>query len=521
MKHRVREAIFNLVGTDAAGKHAIDVFAGTGALGLEAISRGAESATLIERHVPTATVVKQNLAAVGRRRAACELLVTSAFVWGKRDLEGDCAWPPAGPQSQRPWLAFVSPPYAFFVERQEEMLTLIRVAPRRTPRPGSVLVVEADERFDFEQSCPMACLKQERSGPGWDVRVLSARRGRGLAISGRTVFADLKLARMNTRLLPWRFSCRCLPSRLSASMGQSQDDYRQRLWDGVALGRRDRADEPVTEQRGNARAEQPLDARRKPRPGPHDLHSRPTHRARRASSSQAAATRGLAIDKEGHFPAAWLAERGVLGVVVSLPVRWRGKPLSDSAAWMASAPCASCEPTQSASALNPGSDRRDGLLGGRASWLRVVATLAGGATGRPRRRSAGRRFLPGPTSRYSSTRSSRCVPEVTHGGSCRQLLGEKPSNPELASPPCPPMSTSRTADAADVADPLGRRRRSLPLANPMRYFDACQQHGVDAELHVYPTGGHGYGMWAEQRIGERLARLLLKNWLQSRGYATP
>ena len=42
MKHRVREAIFNLISTESDGAHAIDLFAGTGALGLEAISRGAE-----------------------------------------------------------------------------------------------------------------------------------------------------------------------------------------------------------------------------------------------------------------------------------------------------------------------------------------------------------------------------------------------------------------------------------------------------------------------------------------------
>src|SRR5205823_2176218 len=52
MKDRTREAVFNLLGPGVTGTHAIDLFAGTGALGLEAISRGAESATLIEQHFP-------------------------------------------------------------------------------------------------------------------------------------------------------------------------------------------------------------------------------------------------------------------------------------------------------------------------------------------------------------------------------------------------------------------------------------------------------------------------------------
>src|SRR5437868_14777408 len=58
MKDRVREAVFNLLGPQIAGSHAIDLFAGTGALGLEAISRGASKATFIERHLPTAKLIE-------------------------------------------------------------------------------------------------------------------------------------------------------------------------------------------------------------------------------------------------------------------------------------------------------------------------------------------------------------------------------------------------------------------------------------------------------------------------------
>src|SRR5687768_13415002 len=54
MKDRVREAVFNLIGPRVVGKRAIDLFAGTGAIGLEALSRGASHAVLLERHFPTA-----------------------------------------------------------------------------------------------------------------------------------------------------------------------------------------------------------------------------------------------------------------------------------------------------------------------------------------------------------------------------------------------------------------------------------------------------------------------------------
>ena len=144
MKHRVRESIFNLVGMELVGRHAIDLFAGTGALGLEALSRGAVHATFIEKHVPTARVIEENIKALGVEGAAT-LLMTSAFLWGKRDATG------AGIQdSALPWLVFCSPPYAFYVDRSEEMIELIRSVMDAAP-PGSILVVESDERFDFGQ----------------------------------------------------------------------------------------------------------------------------------------------------------------------------------------------------------------------------------------------------------------------------------------------------------------------------------------------------------------------------------
>ena len=57
MKDRVREALFNLLGRAVEGKTAIDLFAGTGALAFEALSRGAARAVAIELHRPTARLI--------------------------------------------------------------------------------------------------------------------------------------------------------------------------------------------------------------------------------------------------------------------------------------------------------------------------------------------------------------------------------------------------------------------------------------------------------------------------------
>jgi 16S rRNA (guanine966-N2)-methyltransferase len=162
MKHRTREAIFNLIGTECAGRHAIDLFAGTGALGLEALSRGAASATFIEKHVPSARIVQENIRTLGVEDRS-NLLMTSAFLWGKRDL----ANPEDTPLHGTAWLVFCSPPYAFFHERQPDMLDLIARIQRHA-LPGSIVVVEADESFDFDLLRALNGIAAEGL---WDMRV--------------------------------------------------------------------------------------------------------------------------------------------------------------------------------------------------------------------------------------------------------------------------------------------------------------------------------------------------------------
>lgn len=149
MKDRVREAVFNLVGPRVEGTHAIDLFAGTGALGLEAISRGAEGATFIERHLPTAKLIEQNSEVIGARDRI-NVIFGDAFRWAKS---------PTAPTDRR-WTVFCSPPYDFYVSRKEEMLELITRLLEKAPI-GSVVVVESDKQFD------MSLLP---GGEIWDVR---------------------------------------------------------------------------------------------------------------------------------------------------------------------------------------------------------------------------------------------------------------------------------------------------------------------------------------------------------------
>jgi 16S rRNA (guanine966-N2)-methyltransferase len=152
MKERVREAVFNLVGPSVKGTHAVDLFAGTGALGLEAISRGAARATFVERHFPTTRLIKENIAALGVADR-CEVIGGDAFLWPRRQRDAAAGDP-------IPWLVLCSPPFEFYVQRREQMHALLLEVRQRCPA-GSILVVEADQRFDFEILADLGT---------WDVR---------------------------------------------------------------------------------------------------------------------------------------------------------------------------------------------------------------------------------------------------------------------------------------------------------------------------------------------------------------
>ena len=139
MKDRVREAVFNLIGPVIKGMHAIDLFGGTGAMAIEAISRGAISATVIEMHLPTAAMLQKNLDMLNLS-PICTLHKTDTFFWVRNEAEH----PPQG----APWIVFCSPPYEFYVSRQAEMLEMLCMLVERAPT-DSLFVVEADKRFDL------------------------------------------------------------------------------------------------------------------------------------------------------------------------------------------------------------------------------------------------------------------------------------------------------------------------------------------------------------------------------------
>ena len=130
---RVREALFSAV--DAAvgsvtGLRFLDVYAGSGAVGLEARSRGAGVVTLVEQDRRTATVIRDNVRSLGFSQV--EVVVSSAARFVER--------PPRAPYD----VAFLDPPYALPVDEVVGVLGSMHGLGWLTP--DALVVVERSSR---------------------------------------------------------------------------------------------------------------------------------------------------------------------------------------------------------------------------------------------------------------------------------------------------------------------------------------------------------------------------------------
>jgi 16S rRNA (guanine(966)-N(2))-methyltransferase RsmD len=98
----LRETLFNILGPRVEGARFLDLFAGTGAVGIEAVSRGAAFVAFAERHKPTARLISDNLAALeitgGVRVMAVDALSALAKLESERAAPFD--------------FIFLDPPYA-------------------------------------------------------------------------------------------------------------------------------------------------------------------------------------------------------------------------------------------------------------------------------------------------------------------------------------------------------------------------------------------------------------------------
>jgi 16S rRNA (guanine966-N2)-methyltransferase len=132
---RVREAVFAMLG-GVEGTRVLDLFAGSGALGIEALSRGAERVVFVERDAGVVRVLAGNLAELGLGGEAAEVRRTDAL----RALQS------ARARKETYDLVFIDPPYAQAHEWGPELSAILP----SLLAPGARVVVESDRRAPLE-----------------------------------------------------------------------------------------------------------------------------------------------------------------------------------------------------------------------------------------------------------------------------------------------------------------------------------------------------------------------------------
>jgi 16S rRNA (guanine966-N2)-methyltransferase len=85
---RIRETLFNWLAPSIAGARCLDLFAGTGALGLEALSRGAASTVFVETSRKAAATLERNLESVGALLASATVIRMDAYEFLRSDEHG-------------------------------------------------------------------------------------------------------------------------------------------------------------------------------------------------------------------------------------------------------------------------------------------------------------------------------------------------------------------------------------------------------------------------------------------------
>jgi 16S rRNA (guanine966-N2)-methyltransferase len=142
---RVREAVFSILGDDVEGSLVLDLFAGTGAMAIESLSRGAAGAVLVESSPAALNVLKANLAALAAENAICLPLDYREAV--RRLSEKGRTFD----------LVFLDPPYGKgLVGQAAELLSragilapgAVVVAERASRDPGETVPAEWRERVD-------------------------------------------------------------------------------------------------------------------------------------------------------------------------------------------------------------------------------------------------------------------------------------------------------------------------------------------------------------------------------------
>ncbi len=142
---RVREAVFNILQFELPGKDFLDLFSGSGAVGLEALSRGARQVVMVERDRLHLSVLRDNLSSIGGAKASAATVVAADAYRYLSTYSG------AGFD-----IVFADPPYALGEERGYAAV-LADAAQHGVVRPGGKFIAE------------MTAVQKAEETPGWEV----------------------------------------------------------------------------------------------------------------------------------------------------------------------------------------------------------------------------------------------------------------------------------------------------------------------------------------------------------------
>jgi 16S rRNA (guanine966-N2)-methyltransferase len=136
---RLRETLFNVLGPGVFGARFLDLFAGTGAIGIEALSRGAKEVVFIENHPPAAKLIRRNLDSLEIRTGFTVMAVDA--------LGGLAMLASRKPPSATGFdCIFLDPPYA---AAEEYARVLEFLGSKELLAPGGIVVAEHRRNFDL------------------------------------------------------------------------------------------------------------------------------------------------------------------------------------------------------------------------------------------------------------------------------------------------------------------------------------------------------------------------------------
>lgn len=132
---RLRETLFNILGASVAGSVFVDAYAGTGAVGIEALSRGARQVVFLEKHRAGMALIRENLKALGVDESA-EMIAGDALKGFER----------LAAMGLRADFVFLDPPYSAASEYEKALEYL---AHSRLLAPGGSVIVEHEKRHEM------------------------------------------------------------------------------------------------------------------------------------------------------------------------------------------------------------------------------------------------------------------------------------------------------------------------------------------------------------------------------------